>query len=1074
MLFRLAIAAVLAAASAAAQDAALDRFEKEIRPVLAERCYACHSASAAAPQAGLMLDTANGIRRGGNSGAVLQPGNPDASLLIRAIRHTDKRLKMPPGGPLSAEVIAKFEAWVRDGAALPADPAAPVRKQAALWSLKSPVRPDPPVVREQKWIRNDVDRFILSKLESRNLAPSPESDRRTLIRRATYDLTGLPPSAEDIDRFVNDPSPDAYEKLIDRLLASPRYGERWGRHWLDVARYADSVNDSVNSGQRFPWSYTYRDWVIRALNEDLPYDRFVLYQMAADRIPGIEPRHLAALGFLSLGREFPKSYPETVDDRIDAVARGFLGFTVACARCHDHKFDPIPTRDYYSFYSILSNIRVPDELPLLDKPAGLSEKQEMYRKRLERIRKEYQEYRVRRNGEMVAFFKTQTADYLLASHAAGTLGNTEIEDLVRDRQLNQHVLQRWRKYLRESKASGEPVFRLWHAAAAIPSGRFDASWPAARAAAKVPAVLETELSARTVSSLDDLAKAYAAALTKCDRAEPFDDPERQQFRAVLRGPSSPADVPVDEFELIYTEGDSNNTRSIRVRYNAMLAQAAYDGVPPRAMAVEDLPSPVPGHVFIRGNPNNPGAPAPPRFLSCLGGGDDKVFRNGSGRLELAQAIVDPANPLTARVIVNRLWAHHFGFGIVRTPSDFGFRGDPPTHPELLDYLAVKFVESGWSLKQMHRLLMTSAAYRQSSADNEAARKLDPENQLLWRMNRRRLEIESVRDSMLVAAGRLDLTAGGVPFPLTAEPSTPRRSVYGFIERGRVPALLSAFDFASPDQHAPLRYVTTVPQQALFFLNSPFVAEQSSALANRSEITRASNPSEKIDRMYKLALGRSPDRRELEAGLKFVSQGAEPAAPAAVASPWQYGTGRLDAAGAGVESFTPFTVFVTDRWQGGAVLPASHGGKAALRATGGEPGEQPNEAVVRRWISPVSGSLNIEGTLRHAQPAVPYGDGVRGHIVSSRQGELASWSVNGSSAETKLSGIKVEKGETIDFVVDARTDPENDAFTWAPVLKCGADTWNAKNDFAGPAAQPLSVWARFAQVLLETNEFSFVD
>ena len=357
-----------------------------------------------------------------------------------------------------------------------------MKKQPVLWSLKRPGLPDVPAVRGQQWVRNDIDRFILSKLEAKNLAPSPEADKRTLIRRATYDLTGLPPSAEEIDRFVRDTSADAYEKLIDRLLASPRYGERWGRHWLDVARYADSVNDSVNSGQRFPWSYTYRDWVIRSLNEDLPYDRFVLYQLAADRVTGIEPRHLAALGFLSLGREFPKSYPETVDDRIDAVARGFLGLTVACARCHDHKFDPIPTKDYYSFYSILSNIRQPDELPLLGKAGGLSPKQEMYQNRLERIRKEYQEYRVRRNSEMVAFFKTQTADYLLAAHDTEALSNTEIEDLVRDRQLNQHVLQRWRKYLRESKASGEPVFRLWHAAAAIPSGQFAARWPAARGA----------------------------------------------------------------------------------------------------------------------------------------------------------------------------------------------------------------------------------------------------------------------------------------------------------------------------------------------------------------------------------------------------------------------------------------------------------------------------------------------------------------------------------------------------------------------------------------------------------------
>src|SRR5262249_37730494 len=313
-------------------------------------------------------------------------------------------------------------------------------------------------------------------------------------------------------------------------------------------------------------------------------------------------------------------------------------------------------------------------------------------------------------------------------------------------------------------------------------------------------------------------------------------------RATVRGPKSPLEVPFEEFDLICTEGDRNNMRAIRVRYGAMLAQAAYDGAAPRAMAVEDLPKPVPTHVFLRGNPNNPGALTPPHFLSCLGGSDDKMFKDGSGRLELARSIIDPENPLTARVIVNRVWMHHFGFGLVRTPSDFGFRGDPPTHPELLDYLAVKLVESGWSLKSLHRLIMTSAAYRQASADNEAARKIDPENRLLWRMNRQRLEIESLRDSMLAAAGELDLTLGGVPFSLTAQPWVRRRSVYGFIERGRVPGLLNAFDFASPDQHAPLRYVTTVPQQALFFLNSPFVADQCRALVARPQVASAPPPS----------------------------------------------------------------------------------------------------------------------------------------------------------------------------------------------------------------------------------------
>ena len=1078
MLFQ--VVAVLVAALALpvdAQNAAVDQFETKIRPVLVSRCYPCHSKSAPTPQGGLLLDSTQGIRRGGNDGPVIQPGDPEHSLLIRAIRRTDEKLKMPPGDPLPPEVVGEFELWIREGASLPADPATMAKKQQpSPWSLRRPQLPVLPAVKDQGWIRNDVDRFILSRLEASDLGPAPEADKRTLIRRATYDLTGLPPTAQEVDQFVDDASPFAYERLIDRLLASPHYGERWGRHWLDVARYADSVNNSVNTGERYPWSYTYRDWVIGALNEDLPYDRFVLYQLAADRVPGAEPRHLAALGFLSLGREFPGSPAETVDDRIDAVSRGFLGLTVACARCHDHKYDPIPSADYYSLYSIFSNIRQPEHLPLLGKSAGLSPKQAVYQERLDHIEQVYQQYRSRRHAEMVVFFKTQMADYMVAAHDAEGLTNLEVEELVRDRQLNRHLLARWRKCLRESKQADEPVFRLWHVGAAIPAKEFATGWPAARRSVKGASPVAGAVDAKPIVSLRDLAEAYATVLEKYDRVEPFGQTEADQLRAVVRGSQSPVDVPLEEFELICTEGDRNNMGSIRVRYNAMLAQAAYDGDPPRAMAVEDLPHPVPTHAFLRGNPNNPGALAPPHFLTCLGGSEEKAFRDGSGRLELARAIIDPENPLTARVMVNRVWMEHFGFGLVRAPSDFGMRGDRPTHPELLDYLAVRFVQSGWSLKKLHRLIMTSATYRQASDDNEAGRKIDPENQLLWRMNRRRLEIESLRDSMLAASGRLDLTMGGVPFSLTAQPSVPRRSLYGFIERGSIPNLLSAFDFASPDQHAPMRYVTTVPQQALFFLNSPFVAEQSRAIVARREFVAAPTPSEKIRYLYRAMFGREPTKSEMEGGLKFILQGGGPGLNTASALPWQYGTGEFRGTGGSgqIVSFTPFIVFVSDRWQGGSVLPASQTGKAVLRATGGEPGEQQDQSVIRRWVSPVSGTLDIEGTLQHAQPAVAYGNGVRGRIVSSRQGELASWWVNGSSAETKLTGIKVEKGDTISFIVDARLDPENHSFMWAPVIKCGERTWNAKNDFAGPVREPLNLWARYAQVLFETNEFSFVD
>ena len=1046
ILYRLGTLATVFAISATAQTAALEHFETKIRPVLLSRCASCHGSSVAAPPAGLTLDTTRGIQR------VIQPGDPDNSLLIRAIRYTDKQLKMPPGKPLPPEVVADFELWIRNGAALPADSPAGARKQPALWSLKRP----------QFSAKNaDIDAFIAEKLEAKGLKLSPEADKRTLIRRLTFDLIGLPPTAEEVSQFIADRSPQAYERIVDRLLASPHYGERWARHWLDVARYADSVNDSVNAGQRYPWSYTYRDWVIRSLNEDLPYDKFLLYQLAADQAPSVDPRHLAALGYLSLGREFPNSYPETVDDRIDAVARGMLGMTVACARCHDHKFDPIPSADYYSLYSILSNIRQPKELPLLSKPAPLTPRQEVYSERLKHIQDIDREYRVRRNAEQVAFFKTQIADYLLAAHDAEGRSNPAIEELVRDRQLNLHILSRWRKYLAESKASGEPVFKLWHSAASIPSQDFIARWPSLLAAENGSALVGAEL--KSVASLKDLAAAYAAALLKHDRAAPFTDPDAERLRAVVRGPQSPVDVPVEEFNLIFTEGDSNNTRAIHVRYNAMLVQAAYDGAAPRAMAIEDVPDAKPVHVFLRGNPNNPGALAPPHFLSCLGGSEEKPFHEGSARLELARSIIDPANPLTARVMVNRVWMHHFGTGLVRTPSDFGTRGEPPTHPELLDSLAIRFVESGWSLKALHRMIVMSAAYRQSSADNEAGRKADPENQLLWHMNRQRLEIEALRDSMLAAAGRLDLTLGGLPFSLTAEPSIPRRSVYGFIERGRVPGLLSAFDFASPDQHTPMRFTTTVPQQALFFLNSPFVAEQSSAIAARLDV---SDPSARIRQLYVWILGREPETRELNAGLKFVAQAGEKPLATVTHSAWQYGIGD--------GSFTPFPFFADERWQGGSMLPAARFGKAVLRAAGGEPGEQPDQAVVLRWVSPVAAAITIEGTLRHNQGPVPYGDGVRGRVVSSRHGELASWSVNGMTAETKLGGIRVEKGDTIDFIVDGRRDPENDAFTWAPIIKSGDRTWNAKDDFAGPPPRQLGIWERYAQVLLETNEFAFVD
>ncbi len=1069
----LSLAGALHAQNAAADSLTL--FETKIRPVLAAQCYGCHSAKAPKLQGGLLLDSQAGMKRGGNSGPAIEPGNPEKSLLIHALHYQDKELQMPPGKALPKEVVADFEDWVRSGAPMPADglAAKPADARRQFWSFQKPKDHAAPPVKLASWPRNEIDAFILAKLEEKSMAPSAPADKRTLIRRAYYDLTGLPPTAEETDAFVADQSPDAYPRLIDRLLASPHYGERWGRYWLDVARYSDARN----VGERFAYSYTYRDWVIDAFNRDLPYDAFLTQQLAADRIQGNDPKNLAALGYLSLGREFPKTFPETVDDRIDVVARGMQGLTVACARCHDHKYDPIPTKDYYSFYSIFSNIHEPDDLPLLGARQPDSSVDKLYGERLARIRNTDTEYRKQRSAILNDFFKTQIAEYLVAVRDSAKMRPTEVEDLIKERQLNLYLLDRWRAYLHQPE--NQSVFGLWNAASAIPDAAFAAKWPEVLTAQKNTNPLIVAQFHSTPANIKDLAVNYATLLAKYDSPSRLPDPNQEALRRSLRGPDAPVNVPVGDFDQVMTEGDRNNTINFKNRYDTMRAMYAYDGGMPRAMAVEDVPKPQTAHVFVRGNPNNWGPETPAHFLSCLSTGEPENFKDGSGRLDLAQAIANKDNPLTARVIVNRVWMYHFGNGIVRTPSDFGLRGDAPTHPELLDHLAVDFIQSGWSLKKLHRKIMLSATYLQSSEGSADAKKLDPENQWLGRMNRRRLDIESLRDSVLAVSGQLQGNIGGVPFALMATPTVPRRTLYGYIERGRIPGMLSAFDFASPDQHAPIRYTTTVPQQALFLINSSFMAEQAKHLVERPDVTREEVAAKRVQRLYRLVFGREATQAETTAAVKFISSDHEAANTSQAGPAWQYGTAEYDPATDRVKSFMPFTMFVSDSWQGASMLPDTKAGKARLGPENGEPGDNIHRAVVRRWTSPAEGKVSIEGNLRHDQNSLGNsGDGVRARIVSSRQGELASWNVNGSNADTRLNGIKVEKGERLDFLVDPRADSESDAFRWAPVLKMPGEpketVWNAKDDFRGPGAQPLNIWERYARVLLQTNEFAFVE
>jgi hypothetical protein len=722
--------AVLCAATAARADdqAAAELFESKVRPVLAENCFSCHGPDK--QKGGLRLDSRAAVLRGAGGEPVVIPGDPGKSLLIKAVRH-EGDTKMPPRKKLPDPAIDALTAWVKLGAPWPDATGAKgtssvAEARAKHWAFRPVRKPAPPAVKRRDWAKTPLDNFILAKLEEQGLEPAPLADRRTLLRRASIDLTGLPPRPEEVEAFVNDGSPDAWERVIDRLLASPRYGERWGRHWLDVARYADSKGYVFEEERRYPFAYTYRDYVVRAFNDDLPYDRFITEQIAADRLsPGSDPRPLAAMGFLTLGRRFLNSTPDIIDDRIDVVMRGLQGMTVGCARCHDHKFDPIPMRDYYSLYGVFASSVEPKDLPVLaapePTPAYLAYEKEL--KSLQQAVKDYEE-----------------------------------------------------------------------------------------------------------KNKDELAK------------------RNRKFRDELR----------------------------RLESKVQRHKATHPGAPPQAMVLVDAPQPVQPVVFLRGNPNNHGPAVPRQFLEVLSGPERKPFTDGSGRLELARAIADKNNPLTARVMVNRVWMYHFGRGLVRTPGDFGLRGEPPTHPELLDYLASSFMEEGWSVKHLHRLILRSATYQQSS-NQPAAQARDVDNRLLSHQERQRLDFEALRDSLLWASGRLDPRMGGAATDITAAPFSARRSVYGFIDRQNLPGLFRTFDFASPDSSTPQRHTTTVPQQALFLMNGPFVVEQAKALAVRPDVVARTETAERIGYLYRLLYGRAPDAEEVALGERFVaSAGTEKA------------------------------------------------------------------------------------------------------------------------------------------------------------------------------------------------------
>ncbi len=719
--------------AALAADSA-EFFELRVRPVLARSCLGCH---ADAKSGGLRLDSRESMIKGGKDGPAIEPGKPDDSLLMKAITHQHERFKMPPGGQLAANEIADIGEWIKTGAVWPTTGSGGLTaRQKAHWAYQ-PVRDAlPPAVKTKGWAHNSIDQFILAKLEEKSLRPAPPADKRTLMRRASFDLTGLPPSPEDVEAFLNDRSPDAFAKVVDRLLASPRYGERWGKHWLDLVRYADTSGE--NSDYPIPQAYLYRDYVIWAFNRDLPFDQFVREQIAGDLLGGKNDderwQRVIATGYLAMAKQYAGSpisdnflsYTDTVDN----IGETYLGLTLKCARCHDHKFDAISNRDYYALYGIFESTQYPF--------AG-SESYQQQENMVYRLPKD-------KVDELIKPFRPR------------------LEEIA--------TYQRFVNTLQTAVAPAQDALNLQRR----------------QLFAKMPS----------------LERAWAVSEGK------------------------PADARIRKY----------------------------------------------------GEATNLGDTVPRGFLQVLGGQKLSHGITGSGRLELAGWLTDPENPLTARVIVNRIWQHHFGTGLVATPSNFGETGRLPTHPELLDYLTKRFVDSGWSIKAMHRLMMLSTAYQLSSTGPDESASADPRNTLLWGFRRRRLDAEEIRDSLLSLSGDLDLTMGGPhPFPeegkweytihqpFTADYETNRRSVYLMLQRLRRHRFLVAFDGVDPNVGTPERSNASTPLQALYFMNDPFIRDRSIGFA-RLLLKAAPDDHRRLQLAYDRVFGRPPDREEIQRAGEF--------------------------------------------------------------------------------------------------------------------------------------------------------------------------------------------------------------
>jgi hypothetical protein len=999
----LSVAAVSAASAQTLPPNSPEFFEEKIRPVLAKNCYSCHTTS---QMSGLRLDSAEGMAKGGKRGAAVVPGNPSASLLLQAIKQTDPNLKMPVGSKLTDAEVSDFAAWIEAGAAWPktAPTAASADgkyviypEQKEFWSLIPLHRPKVPTVKDTKWSKTDIDRFVLARLEKESLKPVAPASKRDLIRRATLDLTGLPPTYEDIQAFEKDASPNAFAKVVDRLLASPQYGERWGRVWLDVARYSEddyrTLNQNPKGYRPYPNAYQYRDWVIQAFNDDLPFDRFVKAQIAGDLVDAKDrPKTIAATGFLGLGPwyydngAFEITRADERHDRVDAVSRGFLGLTVACARCHNHKYDPIPQTDYYSLAGVFYNT-IYEEYPAA--PKKVVDDYARLEDDLDKEQKILQEATTAVSDSLSRSLAYQTSNYLMGVFEVSQTGQQkrEVAQVVEQRKLDYELLERWIKYMAKPTTKYKNK-DAWQAMMKKNGNQQEAKRLADQFQEEVVSAMldKNEIDAENkVIQAKDLEGTKPKKRT--DKPSNFTSYKDFNPGSWLRLKSLP-----EEQNNFWTEVFQRELRD-EEDPNAMMAMGNRQGNPgvllfrgwglesrvgsdaqariksiqsdidalrkklethyPFTHGVKDSETPEDIQVAFRGDANNPEGPAIPRhFLSLLSEGDPQPFTQGSGRLELAEAIVK--QPIATRVFVNRIWKAHFGSGIVDTPSNFGATGERPTNPDLLEYLATYFVDHGMSVKALHRAIMLSSVYQLSTADNPEAFAKDSGDRLYWRAEKKRLDAEELRDSVLFAAGNLDDAIGGPSADLT--PAYLRRTVYGKVSRYKLDEYLQLFDFPSPSISAEKRFVTTVPLQRLFMMNSDFMQIEAEEIAKR--VANEPDNRTRIRKAYQFVYGRDATDDEVGLGLEYLKNEpmleyeegkARGPAPAAAAGRRGRGGQRGQGGQGGGQG------------KGQANLQAANSGNpadAAANGAAGEPMPEGADAAAGDGAAPANGGMGM--------------------------------------------------------------------------------------------------------------------